>query len=337
MSRPVARYPKALGLYASLILLAAGLQILLHASTAEAVSAPDWHTTYYMRQVEPSYFYSLGCAQGDSDEGNSGTQHTIAILDFGAMYYSDGKWWFSLFGGADHSAPYVLTAAENWAFGYYTCTGSDIYSTQVLAIGTNTSGGDVTTSAGRQLGSLVNQLNSYINSYGLVQVTGAGANDIEPESGWASYSSTQNWVNGYDDVGSYPWYNYGAASGCPATSGIDHGSDPCNAGWTVHDVWWVSWATAPAFPVPEIYLNSGAMATQWRAIARYSVTYQGTKMNFFASLTQYQACQQVPCGSSEDNTPSQGWTQLYNALNGCGCGIGDALILSTDIKWGALP
>jgi hypothetical protein len=80
-------------------------------------------------------------------------------------------------------------------------------------------------------------------------------------------------------------------------------------------VWWVSEGFALAHPLPEIYTNSGSMARQWYQLARYTDARHSADMVIAGTLTQFGACQQVGGCTTTDNTPSQGWTQLYDLLN----------------------
>ena len=81
-------------------------------------------------------------------------------------------------------------------------------------------------------------------------------------------------------------------------------------------MWWVSEGFALAHPLPEIYTNSGSMARQWYArLARYTDVRHSADMVIAGTLTQFRACQQVGGCTTTDNTPSQGWTQLYDLPN----------------------
>jgi hypothetical protein len=89
----------------------------------------------------------------------------------------------------------------------------------------------------------------------------------------------------------------------------------CNNGWTENRVWWVSDGFLLAQSLPQIYTNSGSQARQWYQIARHAYLNKPATMVMSGRLTQYGACQQVGGCTGTDNTPAEGWTQLYNLLN----------------------
>jgi hypothetical protein len=161
-------------------------------------------------------------------------------------------------------------------------------------------------------------------------MSAAGANDIEP--GWNSPTDTRAWVGGYFSAAPVvSLYNFGscdscAYSACPSCT-------PSN-GWTFEDIWYVSWGAAGAYPLPEIYLTSGANADQWYRMSVYAYVNHGSSMNFSGSFTQWQACQDVGPGAcpSTGITPSTGWTQLSSALN-ADARTAQPLNWSTDISW----
>lgn len=139
---------KVLALGATIVLATTFLTVAT-SEHARAATAPAAHLSYYMRTTSKNYAYNHGCTQGTHDSQKPGTQHTLVILDFGALSNpSAGVWKFSLFAGSSRRASTVADAVKQWALGYYICTGSDIHSTLTLALGTNTSAGDVTAAAG---------------------------------------------------------------------------------------------------------------------------------------------------------------------------------------------
>lgn len=86
---------------------------------------------------------------------------------------------------------------------------------------------------------------------------------------------------------------------------------------------YVSYVDDPSLPWPEIYNSPSGdsnpyaanNAYQWQLITLY-VYFHGIRMQSWAALSQYEACQEMPpCDPSVMNTPIESWTQLYNALN----------------------
>ena len=104
----------------------------------------------------------------------------------------------------------------------------------------------------------------------------------------------------------------------------------CDNSWTQDDAYYASWGFSLAYNIPEIYLNLGtgetfsAQAIQWERIVRYAALNSRT-MSVFGVMVQAQACiDNLPpynydpaddCNASEDNTPTEGYDQLWNALN----------------------
>src|SRR5699024_5319461 len=128
-------------------------------------------------------------------------------LDVGKMYWTGAHWKVSLFHGTDTRLDPVDAAVEQWALGYWTCTGSDVDSTLTLAVGTNTSAGTVSYHAGKAMAVMVNTIQSWVEAH-VAQVDIMGGNDIEMD--WAGPSDVRNWVQGFDDNiihGSY-YVNY---------------------------------------------------------------------------------------------------------------------------------
>ena len=92
------------------------------------------------------------------------------------------------------------------------------------------------------------------------QGSGAGS-DMEP-----SYDGpliTKQLVNGATTQGWAIYDDYGSVDGCP-TSGSSNG--PCNNGWDVSDVGYVSFHGL-ALPLPEIYY--AVSANQWTVVRKY--------------------------------------------------------------------
>lgn len=175
---------------------------------------------------------------------------------------------------------------------------------------------------------MVNRVNDWISSPPTYagRETAWGASDIE--TGWASAAASRDWVNGYDSANNWRFLNFGDAGGCPP-----YGS--CNNGWTQEDVWFVSYGSAPAWPLPEIYClkctgssdTRGGNARQWQQISRYGYDAHGYRMNILGSMTQWYAA-----GGCCTNRPEDGWSQLQNAVNSDSA-TREAIEYSTDITW----
>ncbi|HEU4965021.1 MAG TPA: hypothetical protein VFV52_14340 [Bacilli bacterium] len=295
---------------------------------AEAATAPANTVSYYMDTINTTTLYNMGYSLGTHDYNTSGTQKTLVVLAFGGQTSSYGG---SLWGAADASTSQIAAAAEEFSHGYWSGTRSDTGSTVKLVIGTNNSY-TVNYTAGQRWSQMINDIGAYNNSHSYSsQVLLYGGNDMEMS--YDTPSATRSWVNGYASVDNYLYYNYGDAGGCTTSStfsGTYNGS--CNNGWTMNDIYYISWGAAPGQSVPEIYNTSGANARQWKNVKKYARVTLGANMIISGAMTQYGACVQNGGCSGTNNTPSAGWSQLYNALNS-DADTAQGLAFSTDIKW----
>jgi hypothetical protein len=246
----------------------------------------------------------------------------------------------------------VEAAVRSYVQAYWACSGSDNASQVTVAIGVNNYGSmqisnpnsqDARRSAmyefGKRFGNLVNSLNVWaVQNHYASQVYVAGANDIEWGGGsWNTYYVTRGWVDGFNDYdrGVHIYFNFGACAGCPTT--INSTSRNWKYGdWTMDAIYYVSYGAAPAYTVPEIYLNTGINAAQWAAMSKFGAVYKGARIDYVGPMTQYLACQ-VRSGDTTcpqmDNTPQQGWQQLYDALNADPLTAQAVMRWVTDITW----
>jgi hypothetical protein len=280
---------------------------------------PPYSSSIYMLTVDSVRLYNLGCQLGAKDRALPGVQSTIVILDFGSPKVTNNQYGTDLFWMGPVTITQIKAAVENFGRGYYICAGDDRASQMYAGIGTTNYGTTVmgSTASARAHGTawaqMVNDVNSWLVTNGYSsQVHVVGATDIEPA--WNSVAVSRAWVDGYDSVNLYDYYDFGTADGCATRA--DPNRVTCGNGWTREDVWYKAYGTRPAFPLPEIYNTRGANAEQWALISLYSVNTRGYKVEFHGVLTQWQACQQA--GASQcvgvDNLPSTGWLQLYNEL-----------------------
>lgn len=284
-----------------------------------AGSPPPYSSSVYMLTADGTRLYNYGCQVGAKDKALPGTQNSVVILDFGSPVITNGQYGTDLFWMAAVNISQIKAAVENFGRGYYICSDTD--STSQITVGIGTTNYEYThswsTSTARAHGvawaQMVNEVNSWLVTYGYSsQVHAVGAIDIEPA--WNSVAFSRAWVEGYNAVNLYYYYDFGTADGCATRS--DPTRVTCANGWTREDVWYKAYGTRPAFPLPEIYNTRGANAEQWALISLYSVNTKGYLVEFHGVLTQWQACQQA--GASQcigvDNLPSTGWLQLYNEL-----------------------
>jgi len=71
---------------------------------------------------------------------------------------------------------------------------------------------------------------------------------------------------------------------------------------------------------------------QWYSLSAYSFDAHGARMDIKGSVTQYQACSQTGGCNGIDNTPAQGYRQLWQALN-ADIDTAQDLLWATDLKW----
>jgi hypothetical protein len=262
--------------FAVLALAAAGAVAVPGAAQAVPAKPPtDW--SFYISTSSTSSAYNLGCNQGNFDR-NMGNIDSEVVLDFGGQN-SANTGTIRISDGAFMSYGTIASIAEQFAYGYWVCTGSDVTSTLFLELGTNNSAYSVNAAGGTSWANTVNTVRDYVNSH-WGQVVVQGANDIEPS--WAGYSATLDWASGFGTHTSQLYLNYGSADGCPQYS---YGNGGCNNGWNQYDVWWISWGYTPAITAPEIYYY--AQARQWHMISMYGAVYQGNAAHYIAPWDEY--------------------------------------------------
>jgi hypothetical protein len=295
----------------------------------EFQTGPEIFTTsYYMKTIDPSASYNLGCTLGARDAKLAGSQDNIVVLDYGRAIYDSANGFYGtrLFVTASRvNMDQIALSAEKFGEGYYICTDQDSGSRVNISIGTNNyeytdcTNCSVTFNHGKAFALMVNAVNDWIVQKGYSsQVSASAANDIE--LGWNTYARTRDWVDGYDSVNKYPLYNFGAIPGCPylAAPGAQCGSSPFL--WSKEEVWYIIWGAKPMYPLPEIYTNNGVNAQQWFLMSLYSYTAHGMAIEFPGVMTQSQSCPGTTYTPDQEcyylnNSPLDGWTQLQNLLN----------------------
>ncbi len=277
---------------AALFVVALSVTGITPALATPTQALTDW--SFYVLSTSTTTAYNLGCNQGDYDASHSDADSEV-FLDFGGQV-SGGT---ELINATVISNSTVESISEQFAYGYYICTGADTTSNLNLAIGTNNSI-DVGTSQGETWAGVINTVTNWVAD-NAGQVTVWGGDDIEP--GFGSESAAIDWSNGFGSDTSALYLNYGSADGCPESS---YGNGACNNGWNQYDIWYVSWGSAPAVTAPEIYY--AANASQWTMICLYGANYQTGEVYYEGPLDQNDL-------SSSTNTSAQAWDDLENDLN----------------------
>jgi hypothetical protein len=101
-------------------------------------------------------------------------------------------------------------------------------------------------------------------------------------------------------------------------------------------------STVPGKNIRPTFSTSSGNAAQWERISEYGLNaHQTPIVQWGGAMTQWQACQQGVCNPGTDNTASQGWKQLWHALNSRAdydghvppSAVHSRLPFSTDIFW----
>jgi hypothetical protein len=259
-----------------------------HATPAKPLT--DW--SFYIQSTSTTTAYNLGCNQGTFDADHSDADSEV-FLDFGGQI-SGGT---ELINGTDVSNGTVESISEQFAYGYWICTGADTTSNLNLAVGTNNSL-NVGTSQGETWANVSNAVASWVAG-NAGQVSVWGGSDIEP--GFGSAPAAIDWSKGFAADSSSLYLNYGSADGCPP-----FGS--CTNGWDQYDVWYVSWGSLPAVASPQIYCS--AQGSQWADLSLYGADDQSGPVIFQGPLDQYDL-------DKTDNYTSAGaWDDLVDDLDG---------------------
>lgn len=305
---------------------------------AVLMMAPPNTVSHYISTVNSSIMYNMGCNQG----GNASTNDYV-ILDFGSPWIDQSsnpiKYGTELM---DYQSYVYISdieaAVHSYLSGYYLCSPSFAHVT--LAVGTTNSGFSsyITMQHGQAWAEMINRIESWIKTPPTFEakMTAVGGIDIEPM--WNSYYTTISWVNGYDSVNTRPYYNFGTCDSCPYRGHPDW--SPEGFGWSLENIYYVSYGAPPAGITPEIYSKDGdplygIHAYQWQNL---KLIYPS--MFFSGTLTQYDACHDPSNVNGEeciinhlDNSPGEGWILFFSALNSNP--ISSQLIppWSTDFSW----
>jgi len=101
-----------------------------------AYAAPPNSVSYYVTGYSTSWAYNAGCSLGTLDLNRAGTQRSIAILGFGAMYLSSSSgWMMTAYSGSDMTISSARAMVQEFGHGYWVCTGSDVGSTVYVGLG----------------------------------------------------------------------------------------------------------------------------------------------------------------------------------------------------------
>ncbi|HYT29992.1 MAG TPA: hypothetical protein VEN82_04385 [Actinomycetota bacterium] len=274
-----------------------------------ALVSPPSSVSLYMESTDPGVLSALGCRLARDVIAGRAPRDALVVLDFGHPVHKGGRFGTVIYGGGGfRPTAWIRQGAQAYARGFGGCMGPVPEASLLVALGTSNYGHQVSLGHGRAWAAMVNAASDWLTAHpsGPAPLSFAGADDIEP--GWNSPAVSRRWVDGYDAVGRFPYYDFGGAAKCPP-----YGS--CANGWTQEDVWYVSSGAPLARALPEVYTESGASADQWYAMAQYSLSVHGEPLRIEGVMSERGACTLVrdPCAGI-DNTPAQAWRQLAQRL-----------------------
>jgi hypothetical protein len=312
-------------------------------SVTVRLNPPKSTVSRYMGTVNTTTVNGFGNSLGAAVLDGTRPQKSLVVLDYGCQTQDTGGAWgtIDLSTNTFRNMSDIEAAVEAYGQGFYEGTGSDVTAQLTIVLGTNNYC-TVSTSAGHVWADAVDSINSYFASHPsgypyAQQVIAVGGNDFE--IGFCRYdpcpANARAWADAFGTYGSWWYDNYGSCDGCPPV-----GSTP-DGDWTSDDIWYVSWGAVAAIALPEIYENNGVNAAQWERISEHGYTAHYSPIGFDGVLTENAACSQVTCDPALDNTPNQGWTQLWKALNVKAeydnhvpsPAVHDSLQFATDIQW----
>jgi len=292
-------------------------------------------TTHYVYIPSESYYIALGCDEGQRRRPN---QDVTVIFDWGYPASRNG-----IYGAVTldpeifYPVSVITDMMEAYLTSFYVCSAEN-GAHLTLGIGINNHRtGEVTPQHGTAWVGLVNYLNDWIASHSWQnRLRAYGAIDVE--FAWNSYTVTRAWIDAYNQGWRSPsnYLNFGSCDGCPW---FDFPNSRPPGDWDYEAAYYVLWWARPAYPLPEIYLTNGGNADQWQRLAEWGVvtSTHHSLMRFQGALTQWAACLKRPedCHGiyyNTDNTPEQGWYQLWDWLNRSR-NTAQSPRWSTDIRW----
>jgi hypothetical protein len=272
-------------------------------SAAAAAAAPTPATAWYMYGSSASELKSSAYARGcDFAGAQTGTGVRLLLLDFGAARKLDSSTWGAVdFSNTRFSNADILGALKRAADGYHNCHvrgGVDIgYGNSNYHLSDSGMSATDAWYAGYHQADRSEDLYDYQASEGYDSQTSDAASDMEPS--WDGQLITKQLVNGDQGQGWALYYDYGSADGCPQSGRAD---GPCNNGWDVSDVAYVSFHGL-ALPLPEIYYTVNA--SQWTVVRKWWNANEGDY--FFGGAT---------ASTGVGLTPAAAWNTLDSLNSG---------------------
>ena len=272
---------------------------------AFASAAPSPVQAYYMYGTTSSGLIAGAYNDGCSFAANQPDFKTdIMLLDYGAARVVDGVPGALDFSGTFFPNATILVSLKGAADGYHGChlKGGVIieYANSNYRMAVSGMSNTDAWNAGYDQEQQAQNLGDYQVAQGYNSQGAGAASDMEP-----SYDGpliTKQLVNGATAQGSAIYDDFGSVDGCP-TSGSANG--PCNNGWDVSDVAYVSFHGF-ALALPEIYYT--VSANQWTVVRKWWNSTHPKFPYFFDGVT---GSTPAPSGGIDAVT---GWNTL-NAKN----------------------
>lgn len=293
------------------------------ATAFPAIARADNTYSRYVNTLNASAWYNDGCSYAEDVSGGTRPNDALVVLDVGGQQIQGGVYGTVFPGGGWESNSTSRTdVIEAYASGFASCAEVEGhgYGFAYIVDGVNNDL-DAGTNSGLNWAQNIGILNTWLTDNGYQNnVAIWGGSDLEQE--FSDQSPAEDWTTSYNANSTVPYIDYGDAGGCPST-----GKPPAPPGWacatkTNPDDWYtgafwtMAWGNQLAEPFPQDYNTIGTNADQWQKISYYAYLYKTAKIAFFGTLSQYDACTHGhgDC-SGLDNTPTQAYTFLYNAIN----------------------
>jgi hypothetical protein len=282
----------------------------LAAQRASAATAPPTVEAFYMYGSTLTGLESEAGADGCNFATNQPDYQTdIMLLDFGAARMPSNSVYGAIdFSGATFTNASILLALDKAADGYHNC---HVKGGVIIEYGNSnyhmSNVGMVTPdawNAGYDQALTAEHLADYQGAHGYSSQGARAGSDMEPS--YDGQLITKQLVNGATAQGWALYDDYGSVDGCP-TSGSSNG--PCNNGWDVADVGYVSFHGL-AVPLPEVYYT--VSANQWTVVRKYWNANNGGGY-FFDGVTG-----ETPAPAGGINA-----TTAWNTLNSKNAGLVD--------------
>jgi Fibronectin type III domain len=239
----------------------------------------------------------------------------MTILDFGAPCFEPATraWGTQLFNSQGCTPDSTLVIlAQAWLRGYQTNPNRNVSTSYVMVAGTSNSltasvpGNALTQDEMALHGqawfkSVISPIAAVAQSLP-TRVTAWAGNDIEEsrDGNWYDGPTTTAWVDAYAAAS-------GASKPCVPTRSalmVDYGDYVPNVpGWSPAAVYHVSWQSAPACPVPEIYDPTNA--AEWQSLNGYAANAGLPRIEFTGVLSED--------GGAGSLSSAGGWNSLKRA------------------------